>query len=593
MTIDRNDEPDVRSEEQNNSRKIGKGYSDPSGTYPLPGSLFQSSLSKANRGKEQNTLNIGGGYRGLSVELPPQGTSIYPHNRAMKTASGHSLEFDDTPGAERILIKHTSGSGTELRSDGSVVTKTEKNSITSIAGSSCIIIDGDSDIQVSGNLNLNVTGDMNISVGGNLSIETGGGRIDSVGGNTQEKYYGDKVTNVSGDNSEVVCGGNLGTYLGGNTDIIKGNNKTLVQGESVTSVTGTVKITSNVMQVSANSGVIGGDGVTYIGRNFFGSFIGDVDGVARWSQFSSYYVNGRLSTQIPGYYNDGHQPELASIVSVSIDSGDYIKASLDKPMSVADIRSELRSGVDISSDVVSKGINTGTLSPASIQQIPPAIERISGRKSQNRIAQNTSDGDIKRIRATKNITTRKYVPDPFYDVNNISGPISLHTKLSKDIKFNKFVWKLEYERNTQALLQLMRQYQLYVDPIGIVSSGEFVNHRLTVAEGLYQTQSVLGEDHPHFLASKGRQVAFELFDERGKVDLDKTFDLATYWRDTINYDKLSLNYDLFDPKGVTCQIVLIMPELDVNYNLVTGSYQNQIETFYNAKSQAQELVKFG
>ena len=47
----------------------------------------------------------------------------YPYNNAKATESGHLMEFDDTPGAERVSIAHRSGTFFEIGPDGS---KTEK-----------------------------------------------------------------------------------------------------------------------------------------------------------------------------------------------------------------------------------------------------------------------------------------------------------------------------------------------------------------------------------------------------------------------------------------------------------------------------------
>lgn len=54
----------------------------------------------------------------------------YPHNKTITTESGHVLELDDTPKAERIHVYHKSGSYVEIFPDGSIITKSMKDSVS-------------------------------------------------------------------------------------------------------------------------------------------------------------------------------------------------------------------------------------------------------------------------------------------------------------------------------------------------------------------------------------------------------------------------------------------------------------------------------
>jgi hypothetical protein len=54
----------------------------------------------------------------------------YPHNKTITTSSGHVLELDDTPRAERIHVYHTSGSYVEIFPDGSIITKSMEDSVS-------------------------------------------------------------------------------------------------------------------------------------------------------------------------------------------------------------------------------------------------------------------------------------------------------------------------------------------------------------------------------------------------------------------------------------------------------------------------------
>lgn len=54
----------------------------------------------------------------------------YPYNKTITTSSGHVLELDDTPKAERIHVYHKSGSYIEIFPDGTIITKSMKDSVS-------------------------------------------------------------------------------------------------------------------------------------------------------------------------------------------------------------------------------------------------------------------------------------------------------------------------------------------------------------------------------------------------------------------------------------------------------------------------------
>ena len=106
----------------------------------------------------------------------------YPFNRVIETASGHSIEIDDTPGAERIMIWHRSGSFLQVDSRGTKVDKTtsDKYDITQnnhhiyIGGRSQVTIEGDSHVVVKGNKTEEVFGDYRQLIHGNHELSVAG-----------------------------------------------------------------------------------------------------------------------------------------------------------------------------------------------------------------------------------------------------------------------------------------------------------------------------------------------------------------------------------------------------------------------------------
>jgi len=126
----------------------------------------------------------------------------------------------------------------------------------------------------------------------------------------------------------------------------------------------------------------------------------------------------------------------------------------------------------------------------------------------------------------------------------------------------------------------------------VVSNQEYAQHRLIVSEGIYEPNpafdpsgNYIGERPGDILKLRrtGQAVVYQLVDRAGKTDPRKTFDLAVYWKDYINYDKITLDYDTFDPNGdLTSQIVVETPVVPVTFEV---SYKYDIETKYNGVLQ--------
>ena len=174
------------------------GFADASGEYPKQNYFFGSSINTAARGATVNELFTGGGDIGVSIDLPDQKPSVYPLNSVQETQSGHIIEIDDTPGGERILIKHRSGSGIELRADGSTLYSSPRNQVEIVGADHTVIVEGNGQLVYRGNLDVHVTGDYNLSVGGNINI--------SGKNNVREVIHGSKSTEILNDYKEVIKG---------------------------------------------------------------------------------------------------------------------------------------------------------------------------------------------------------------------------------------------------------------------------------------------------------------------------------------------------------------------------------------------------
>jgi hypothetical protein len=198
------------------------GFQDPTGEYPKREYLYGSSINRSARGLKVENLYLGGGSINTSFNLEDQEPSRFPFNQVKETSSGHIISYDDTPGGERILIRHRKGAGVEVRADGSVVISALNNKVEVTGGDQTVIVEGNGKLVYNGNLTLEVTGDYNVNVGGDYNV--------NVAGNNNTEIQQHKNTTV-GRNTKYTTKGTA-TYktvehearlvLGNEDHIVKG-----------------------------------------------------------------------------------------------------------------------------------------------------------------------------------------------------------------------------------------------------------------------------------------------------------------------------------------------------------------------------------
>ena len=143
---------------------------------------------------------------------------------------------------------------------------------------------------------------------------------------------------------------------------------------------------------------------------------------------------------------------------------------------------------------------------------------------------------------------------------------------------------LTHISDKQVKLQLAKQYYLQAQAMLTIAQheGDFRDFRLIVAEGFYRpadTESLDKGDSVNFLKTLGEAVVYDLKDLKGKSDVQSTYDLACYWRDSIKYEKLILDYDTYNLDGsINAQIILVMPKIFEPWSI---TYSNEIETRFN------------
>ena len=194
---------------------------------------------------------------------------------------------------------------------------------------------------------------------------------------------------------------------------------------------------------------------------------------------------------------------------------------------------------------------------------------------------------------------KNIIPDPLYNPNNADF-IHSGTKLAKGVSIGKFLGGVGEKTNMNHItddaerLQIARQFYLQAMAMNTVNTneGRFKNKRLIVVEGLYKKgpEENLQSGSLNDLATQGKVVVYQLINSIGVPDHVAMFDLAVYWKDSILFDKLILDYDTYNPDGsLECHVILQMPTISSNF---TGNFSKQLETRYNGNVQTtRELIE--
>lgn len=641
------------------------GNQDPRGEFPTPKYWNSSNVNYAATGNTTNELYVGGSDKNVNLGLTEAKASQYPYNQVSETISGHVIEIDDTPGGERILIKHRTGAGVELRQDGTVVVASTKNKIEVTGDDHHVIVEGDGNMVYKGNLNIKVTGEFNVECT-DFNIKTNGNMNTEVKGSQRTVVGQTKADTVRGGLSQTVTQQVTNTYLGGLSTNVKGTLSHNVEGPAnyvssentiVTSETKLnmsspdVNLAATNLSVFGDQGTIGGENIIMYNYNMHtgktvwaetmnaDTFHGDLNGtadVAATSLHQSYadgsgpgyspsvgsrgsITNTTVDTKatalptgalLDGYLNRGD----GGVRKIKIDEGDWIKNQIDKTTAYAGIssspvtptiaRSKLRDPANQNnSTFVSQATAEGSISPNWNRPTPIGIGRTVSGSSTPKFGQerfgNTRVTNAADAFLPRNLNVN-LIPDPKYNPNFLSE-ITAKTKLTSGVSISKFMGSngdptnLNFIRNLEERKKLARH--LYVHAEYIMKSvstnkTDFKDLRLIVAEGVYRPgpNETITPGSINDLKLKGRAIVYELVDANGNSDAAKTFDLAEYWKDTVYFDKMILDYDELDPdEELNAQIIIIMPEISEDF---TGTFKRQVETYYNGKKLANgELVE--
>lgn len=169
------------------------GFIDPEANYPSKEYSGKAETNKLAQGDIRGTIvqeknisrlkgaKLPGGESFDQPEVPFKGQ--YPYNKVTETEGGHVIEVDDTPGAERLHVYHTSGSFIELDSVGNMVIRSEGSKYEIINKNGKIAIRGRADVSVAGECRIFVGNDASIEVEGNTNITCHNDTTIQTGGN--------------------------------------------------------------------------------------------------------------------------------------------------------------------------------------------------------------------------------------------------------------------------------------------------------------------------------------------------------------------------------------------------------------------------
>jgi predicted chitinase len=212
------------------------GFRDPNGKYPLGNLLNEPDTNRLARGVFKGTvIEVKDGLRVLQIptangsswdqpEAPYGGQ--YPYNKVFETESGHVMEWDDTPGNERLTSFHRAGTYSDIDADGTRVDYINGDSYTVMSKNGNLYVWGTCNLTVGGQVNILCQSDANIKVEGNAEA-TFGGNLDfgvarnlnmAVGSDFSLKVGGNLDISVGADASAAVAG-KLGVAVTAETDI--------------------------------------------------------------------------------------------------------------------------------------------------------------------------------------------------------------------------------------------------------------------------------------------------------------------------------------------------------------------------------------
>lgn len=523
----------------------------------------QVASNPANPTKEipaqpQNNPNIP-----IGNEPTKQYVSEYPYNKVYNSEGGHLIEVDDTPGNERLLNKHVSGTYNQMHADGDYVTKVIKDNYTIVAG--------DDSVSIEGKATVHISGDCSLIVGSGLTIVADGGINFITRGDFRVKAKSINLEATSGDFS-VKTSGNSNITTGESTNInSKQNfiesldNTNIKSGEllnvgskktSIHSTTGTIISSDAETSISATDLFLSSDGDTNIKSSTTKITSNSIEADAKLNVKNTTNMKAG-GTDVIGYgaasasasENTAIQPEPAATCS---GSGISYSADPDKFLEMTDDDEEA------SAAAIKQAIANGTLNPEDLNT--PTTE--SG-------ADNTPVTDSK---ATLLAPT---VPNLGSASPADNMRLTQHFTVGKLSKFTPVCAHIVTAQHGLSTTQLTGNLQLLAQNCLEPILAKFPDLRVTNAFRVAGNKnSKPGKISQH---EKGQAADMQFASANSNKDL--YFEIAKWIKDNVPFDQLLLEYKTFGTK---------LPWIHISYN--QSGNRKQVLTMKNNSTYKQGLV---
>ena len=215
-----------------------RGFCDPSGVFPLISRMGEADTNRLARNEYIDKTIVGKKRKSLSfcptalygfwVEPMTPYAAVYPHNKVFESEAGHVVEYDDTPGAERMHHYHCSGTFTEVHPKGSEVHKVVGNSWDITLNDKMILVKGNASfnadktlkVRMGKDLEIEVLGDVKMLVNGNMTTEVKGNALHKVGGTYTLSSEGNMV--IMAPRIDLNPEGNRASEVSTFTDKLRG-----------------------------------------------------------------------------------------------------------------------------------------------------------------------------------------------------------------------------------------------------------------------------------------------------------------------------------------------------------------------------------
>ena len=407
-----------------------------------------------------------------------------------------------------------------------------------------------------------------------------------------------------------------------------------------------VNIAATEISVFGTTGTIGGGDTVHYGRTFHGNLrgtalraaaLGTVSG--QFGGFSIFSSTNQLLKEIGGSFSTDDSADAAigftatanptlgmtnsyltvsdrGIRKVKIDIDDYLKNQLLlRKYSIEEVRAKMRDKNNRDfNEWTAYQIASGVLNANYANNVPSSYGSIVStsqpqeRRGINSIGQVEPLAFVQKYKPTQLKVKFNILPELQFR-NNMSSTITQNTLINHDVSVGKFVGFDDHGEfnnlDNTSKQQIAKNYFIISELMKLISNNnhnptELENHSLIIVEGYYSPEKYgigsldkrqteeLTANSTLDMRSKGRAVVLELRDQKGKVDKEATFELAKIWSDVGTFDKLTLDYDTYNPSGeLNAQIILEVPDIK-SFNDI--KFSRNVQTLFNNNVQSNDAL---